>query len=202
MVAPVRRCAMVHATESWSDAVGIKPRRFADRPRITIRVLMCLVLIVALSNGLCMTLARQLHAPGLPTEVIRRQEMALFLFLNANALVMSLYAFYAPWWNGKSRREWLKDYLTRRVPFFIVFAGVQLLIRTQKADAALTALIFIILFVCGPVLLALGLSVELPRMLRVWRSRSAHRPDVLDPEAPGAAIRCPFFPPDSDRHRG
>ena len=45
---------MVHAIKSRSDAVGNKPRRFADCPRITIRALMCLVLIIALSNGLCM----------------------------------------------------------------------------------------------------------------------------------------------------
>ncbi len=174
---------MVHAIKSRSDAVGNKPRRFADCPRITIRALMCLVLIIALSNGLCMMLARQLHVPGVPTGVIRRQEMALFLLLNAIALFMSLYVFYAPWWQGKSRGEWLKVYLSRRIPFFIFFAGVQVLIRAQKADAALTALIFITLIVCGPLLLAMGLSVDIHRILRIWRSRSAHGPDVLDPEA-------------------
>ena len=64
--------------------------------------------------------------------MIRRQEMALFLFLNAIALFMSIYVFYAPWWQGKSRGEWLKIYLSRRIPFFVFFAGVQVLIRPRK----------------------------------------------------------------------
>ena len=40
----------------------------------------------------------------------------MFLLVNATALSFSLYVFYAPWWGGKSRREWLKVYLIQRVP--------------------------------------------------------------------------------------
>jgi hypothetical protein len=161
--------------------VGNRPRRFADRPRITIRALMCLVMAMALCNGLCMMLVRQLRASGLPTERIHRMEVVLSLFLNAYALGISLYVFYAPWWKGMSRREWLKDYLTRRVPFFILFMAAQFLIR-GKGDAGWPALTLIALFVCGPVLLVAGLSVEIRRILRIGRIGSPRGADVLDLE--------------------
>ena len=106
----------------------------------------------------------QMRASGRPVEQIRRGETMAFIVINGIALSWSLYVFYAPWWKGKSRWEWFKAYLPRLLVPFIFVLVLRILTRWQD-EASLSVLILLLLLVTGPVLLAAGLSVEIPRFL-------------------------------------
>lgn len=165
--------------------MGKTRRRFADRPRITIRALMWFVLVVALSNGLCMMYARWLHASAFPIERIWRAELLVFFFLNANALLVSLYLFYAPWWGGKTRREVLKE----SIPGFVFNVALQSMMAVRESAVPLARTIvsiLLILLVLVSLIVAAVLSVRL-----LHKSRSGMPGFVAPPAAGPRSRRAP-----------
>ncbi len=159
---------------------------------------MWFVLVVAIFNGFFPMIAREMRASGRPVEQIRRGETMAFIVINGIALSWSLYVFYAPWWKGKSRWEWFKAYLPRLLVPFIFVLVLRILTRWQD-EASLSVLILLLLLVTGPVLLAAGLSVEIPRFLRLRRARSA--PITSEASATGPTDPVSMTAPRNDATR-
>jgi hypothetical protein len=160
---------------SPSGAVDETSRRSAVRPRITIHALMWFVLIVALVNGLIVMVARRLRATGTPSEQTHQQEVAAFLVVNAYTFALCWFSFYDPWWRGKTRREWFRRLLIS-MPCWFLFAFALLCVVAASLPAGIVLRllpVFIVLFVLGPLMLAVGISIEI---WRVVRSQVSSRP--------------------------
>ncbi len=86
-----------------------KPRRrFPDRPRVTIRGLLWVVLAAALFSGFVVLRLQPEFALGKPIEEMKFRAMTQMIVVNCMVLLMSLLIFYGPWFLDMSRSEFLK----------------------------------------------------------------------------------------------
>lgn len=163
------------------ETVGKMSGQSLERPRITIHSLMWFVLIVALVNGLVMMVARRLRATAIPIEQSHQQEVIALLVVNAYTFLFCVFSFYDPWWRGKSRHEWFRRILIRMPCWFLCAFSLHCIVTLSHADGNVLRPfpVFIVLFVLGPLPLAVGFAVEI---VRVLRSRISLDPTGRTPE--------------------
>ena len=157
---------------------------------------MWFVLIVALVNGLVAMVAGRLRATEMPIEQIHQQEVAAFLVVNAYTFALCWFSFYDPWWRGKTRREWFRRLLIRMPCWFLcAFALHCVVARVAPDGSVLRPLpVFLVLFVLGPLLLAVGLSMEIWRVAQARCLPGRRNPPRLSPAARILPLRRVFSP--------
>src|SRR5262249_9490779 len=98
-----------------------------------------------------------------------RQGIFVFVILNGLALILCLHIFYGPWWEGKSRGEWLKAHLRQRVPFLVIWGGLQYSLSAMmhgRGNEILPRAILIAILVVLPLLWAIGMAIKILRRSR------------------------------------
>lgn len=88
-----------------------KERRYPHPPRITLRVLLAFVVVMALFNVQLPFMRQNRAYASIPIDVILHRELASFLILNGFGLLVSLWLFYAPWLSDKSPGEYYRTFI-------------------------------------------------------------------------------------------
>jgi len=152
--------------------LGKQKRRFPDRPRVTIRVLLWVVLAAAFFSGFVVLLLKRRFALGTPIEEIEFQAMILLIPGNGMVFLMSLLIFYGPWSVDMSRSEFLKrmELMCLTYLLSIPFINCVHAFMFGGGDSRLSRVTF--WFYLVGILVALG-GFLIARTMRAARARSS-----------------------------